>query len=922
MKITPLILSLLSCLLLSSCLDQFKNVLNDDTETLTNTNTNTNTKTDDDPITCVALASSLSFESEIHNKTANFDATSSYVTGCNDTLEIGLYKWNFGDGTIVETNSPLITHQYQSVGEYEVTLNLSADLKVTQTIIISEQNACADISLNQSNCETQTDTDVCIALASQAIFKTTITEDALLFDASESYFFEGCQFIAVEQYSWDFGDGVIVKSNTPIISHTYEFSGPQTVELTIINEGREVKYIEHIDYKSVQDCDEAMFIHNNILGKEAELKAMLLPECAEFATEYHWDFGNGQSAKGSEIIYVYPEFGFYTLTLTVTLGQAKISNAITIVVSHSDTDLNCITVYDVHVEFEEMYSEKSTVNFDASSSYNYDCSTHNELNNFYWDFGDGTTSTTDYAYISHQYQHNGEYEVTLSDHAHNPIASYSKVITIEDVGSCVDVVVPASNEEIVQNIVLLPNCDSFTLQQNPIIQNADRVQFSVEQNAFTPEQLSYQWHSSDGQSSTQSEFDITFSENGIYIITVEILGPNYFIWSSSIQYEVKYDYCSYASIAPLEDARIINVDIEGLTVKLTSNTQRSDCYGNEINVWDLGDGTVIESEESTIIHTYQSPGEYDVLLQTPWGMDRQTIIVNNDQCVQTTYPTFSITQLNEFEYRFDASGTSSGCVGLNYHWRFGDSQEYETSQAVVTHNFEEHGEYLITLKTDNHNQVSAQLNTQALTGSSTIILRSQYYFLNEYVQFSALAHKIKINNEQPELIQNQDTDMPSTLPAPNVDFAYQYEWNFGDSTQYITDLDQAYGSYYQHEYVVGGTYQISVNAALMTGEQITDSFEVEVEHIDKIIASMEAVVNSNQVSITASAAFNGIALNAMPLNYTWELGDGTSYDGIELSQIDHVYTNDGLYEVKLVITSQNQEYTKTLKHVVKIKAIQ
>jgi len=69
------------------------------------------------------------------NQTITFDA-SSCEPGWNGTAhpEIISYEWDFGDGNITATNNPKITHVYSSVGNYTVTLTITDEGGLSDSI--------------------------------------------------------------------------------------------------------------------------------------------------------------------------------------------------------------------------------------------------------------------------------------------------------------------------------------------------------------------------------------------------------------------------------------------------------------------------------------------------------------------------------------------------------------------------------------------------------------------------------------------------------------------------------------------------------------------------------------------------------------------------------------------------------------------
>ncbi|MBF0363416.1 MAG: PKD domain-containing protein [Oligoflexia bacterium] len=71
--------------------------------------------------------------------TVSFDASSSQ----DPDGSISLYKWNFGDGTIQDTTTKQITHQYRSVGNFNVTLTVvdNGGLQASKSVNLNVQQA-------------------------------------------------------------------------------------------------------------------------------------------------------------------------------------------------------------------------------------------------------------------------------------------------------------------------------------------------------------------------------------------------------------------------------------------------------------------------------------------------------------------------------------------------------------------------------------------------------------------------------------------------------------------------------------------------------------------------------------------------------------------------------------------------------------
>lgn len=140
--------------------------------------------------------------------TENFDASGSSGEGLQQ------YNWNFGDGNSGTSYGPSESHDYQTLGTYTVTLQVTDD---------AGQQASTQQSVQVS------------VPAPTASFKVTNTSvsagfyEEVDFDASAS---KG----AITQYTWDFGDGSTPDTTYgPTDIHFFNQTGTFTVTLTVVD---------------------------------------------------------------------------------------------------------------------------------------------------------------------------------------------------------------------------------------------------------------------------------------------------------------------------------------------------------------------------------------------------------------------------------------------------------------------------------------------------------------------------------------------------------------------------------------------------------------------------------------------------------------------------------------------------------------
>lgn len=131
---------------------------------------------------------------------------------------------------------------------------------------------------------------------------------------------------------------------------------------------------------------------------------------------YNWDFGDGGASDEANPAYVYTTSGVFSATLTVTdndNNQATDSSIVNI------SAINAAPVAQINGPFETFVN--NNINFSSEGSFDSD----GIITNYFWDFGDGNTSSD----INPDYRYNtpGNYSVQLTvtddDGAVNSVSS-------------------------------------------------------------------------------------------------------------------------------------------------------------------------------------------------------------------------------------------------------------------------------------------------------------------------------------------------------------------------------------------------------------------------------------------------------------------------------------------------------------------
>jgi PKD repeat protein len=207
------------------------------------------------------------------------------ITNLSTASSSAIQHWSFGDGAELASDQPIF-HTYNSWGTYNVTLLIDngfcADAH-TEVITILSPNPVASFTGSGSGCAPL----------------------AVDFDNHSSH---GAQYI------WDFDDDVMTSEESP--THVFTRPGVYNVSLTVIGyEGQEDQVIQY-GAVEVFPSASAAFVNSptEVIVPDQPVDFVNLSEMD--ATEFFWDFGDGQFSTEKEPVHFYTEPGIYTVSLT------------------------------------------------------------------------------------------------------------------------------------------------------------------------------------------------------------------------------------------------------------------------------------------------------------------------------------------------------------------------------------------------------------------------------------------------------------------------------------------------------------------------------------------------------------------------------------------------------------------------------
>ena len=242
----------------------------------------------------------LSYISVIAEPDVNFDTGSNglEVNFNNKTLYGETYSWDFGDGNSSTMTNP--SHTYSENGTFTVTL--------------TAENECGSVSESRTMIVSE-------LLAPQADFSSTSNEGC----APLTITFTDLSTNNPGNWLWSFDGGDITTSNEQNPTVTFANPGSYTV---ILQAGNDIGSNSKVRTAYVQVFDEPV----------ADFTSSAFSETVTFvnssmgATEYLWDFGDGNTSVEENPSYTYAMNGTYTVTLTATnpCGSSTVSTDVVI----------------------------------------------------------------------------------------------------------------------------------------------------------------------------------------------------------------------------------------------------------------------------------------------------------------------------------------------------------------------------------------------------------------------------------------------------------------------------------------------------------------------------------------------------------------------------------------------------------------
>ena len=380
--------------------------------------------------------------------------------------------------------------------------------------------------------------------------------------------FTGTTSRNVSSWFWDFGDGTNSTMQNP--SHEYSSDGSYTVNLTITDQDSGDTFsAEKPGYINAYIEPVAAF-SADIYSGQAPLTVNFADTSTNNPTGWLWNFGDGSNSTEQNPTHEYTSDGTYSVTLSVEnpAGNDTYTNSSCIIIEAQPVPVVDFSssVTDGQAPLEVTFTDLST---ESPVSWS-------------WDFGDGSTSSSQNP--THTYEVYGNYTVELTATNYGGSNSTTKTslinVSIQD-----------------------PPVASFNANET-----SGMTPFSV---AFTDSSTGHNitgwsWDFGDGTNSSDQDPEHTYTIGGDFNVTLNATNDGGSNESTII--------ISVSDVHPpiIEFSANWTWGKYPLTVEFTDE---STLNPNKW-LWDFGDGT--NSTEQNPVHTFRNVGEYNINL-TAWN---------------------------------------------------------------------------------------------------------------------------------------------------------------------------------------------------------------------------------------------------------------------------------------------------------------
>ena len=621
------------------------------------------------------------------------------VNFIDSSLNSSMWLWDFGDGNTSYVKNPVNT--YLNEGLYDVTLTVFSDYgcSITDTffdyieinkypeldIQISKTQACVgqqiffndisnvtnnnwlwnfgddSISLDENPTHSYNDTglySVSLISGINSCIDTIIINDAIKIIEPSAKFNSkhNCSdpltvdfvnlSVGADYVNWDFGDGNTSNLLNP--SHEYANTGTYNVVLTVFNNLTECSHTIKKDIQITKPIANFDYLINSNNSYEDSISCV--PKRVHLKNlSKDWDFFQVYWSDGSiedgRLDHLFVDTGLFDVTMIIT-DVHKCKDTFTI--------NNMFHLYDLNTDFKTLNSygcDSLFLDLEILSDY--------PLNNLTWDFGNGSYSSSTNPTVI--YPQEGIYDVSLYTHS---------------IYGCKDTISYYNYVEFIKpKSIFYPSDDSVCIGQEILLQN-----FS---EGF---ELSYFWEFGDGNTSLYKEPNYSYSNNGVYDISLEV--------TDSLGCSNKYTFSEQIHVL----SPFSNFSIDSLSSKCIpslANFVNSSSTDAIFFSWNFGDGITSNIENPSHLYTSNDIFDITLVVENLFGCSDTSLKINfldvSSPNPEGYFTVSSNIVCNNEELTFTSNTQHTDSV----IWHFGNGSYL--SDSIVSYSYLQSGEFLPTL---------------------------------------------------------------------------------------------------------------------------------------------------------------------------------------------------------------------------------
>ncbi len=489
--------------------------------------------------------------------------------------------------------------------------------------------------------------------------------------------------------------------------------------------------------------------------------------------------------------------------------------------------------------------------FDASSSYDPD----KEEISFFWNFGDGNTSTQPVA--THVYEKSGDYKVVLS---------------IAD-NSGLECSVAKSTQTVRANI---PPFAAFSADEFACV-NQSIVLDAGDSYDDGRRKLAYEWDLGDGTLlKGKKRVTKSFVRGGKYKVTLTVDDKaNTDCSRHTVEKVINVNEPPVAEAGEEQVFKCVSAE-KDMTVSFDASGTRDANNDTLIYLWDFGDGH--KDTGVKVTHKYSQLGNYDAKLivkdntnlECGTGVDFVTVKLNK---APEAHAGDDVTVCSGEDVLFDGTSSYAYKKGtLSAKWFFGDGKSAEGLK--VSYRYKKPGQYQASVS------IANELNTMCPPSRDT-----------RTVTVNA-APSVSIKTVESVCLGNQVFFDATSASDPDGD-ALEYYWSFGDGTILHG------GAKVAHDYKQGGNYRVSVivddgRGSACSTATAAATIKVNTPPVADIGPNLACCVGvATRFNASASSDPDGDHLT-----YSWDFGDGAKTNGVA---VGHTYVKSGTYNITLTV---------------------